>query len=235
MQFYNEGQAAAPGGLGPGVSQPAGWALRIPLSPMGCRAPPRRDGAADGSGERSSRAGQLPRTHVVHIGAWRAPVLPQDADTGAEGGGRVLFSSCKGETHTPKQGFKQLFRRLRSMFRPEKLESKDDLTLENLRTAAVVVFGCPRDKFNTNEFNVLKRYVQQGGSLLIMLQEGGEARTGTNINFLLEEFGMSVNSDSVVRTTHYKYLHPKEVRAPAHAGRDDGCVCMCVWHAHGWA
>lgn len=42
-----------------------------------------------------------------------------------------------------------------------------------------------------------------------MLGEGGEGRYGTNINYLLEQFGMAVNSDSVVRTVYYKYLHPK--------------------------
>ncbi len=47
--------------------------------------------------------------------------------TGTETGGRVLFSCCKGETHTHRSGFKQLYRRLRSTYRPDKLESSDDL------------------------------------------------------------------------------------------------------------
>ena len=34
-------------------------------------------------------------------------------------------------------------------------------------------------------------------------------RFGTNINFLLEEYGIMVNSDAVVRTNYYKYFHPK--------------------------
>ena len=32
----------------------------------------------------------------------------------------------------------------------------------------------------------------------------------TNINFLLEEYGMVVNDDSVIRTVFYKYFHPKQ-------------------------
>ncbi|XP_063153253.1 intraflagellar transport protein 52 homolog isoform X2 [Candoia aspera] len=43
-----------------------------------------------------------------------------------------------------------------------------------------------------------------------MLGEGGESRYDTNINFLLEEFGIMVNNDSVVRNVYYKYFHPKE-------------------------
>ena len=42
-----------------------------------------------------------------------------------------------------------------------------------------------------------------------MLGEGGEAKLGTNVNYLTEEFGIMVNSDCVVRTVYYKYLHPK--------------------------
>lgn len=42
------------------------------------------------------------------------------------------------------------------------------------------------------------------------MNEGGETKLNTNINYLLEQFGMSVNSDAVVRTSFFKYLHPKE-------------------------
>jgi intraflagellar transport protein 52 len=42
------------------------------------------------------------------------------------------------------------------------------------------------------------------------MHEGGEQKLGTNINALLEQLGISVNSDTVIRKTYYKYLHPKE-------------------------
>lgn len=45
---------------------------------------------------------------------------------------------------------------------------------------------------------------------MVMLGENGENVFDTNINFLLEEFGMNINSDSVVRQHYYKYFHPKE-------------------------
>ena len=35
-------------------------------------------------------------------------------------------------------------------------------------------------------------------------------RAGTNLNYLFEQYGISVNNDSVVRTAFYKYFHPKE-------------------------
>jgi intraflagellar transport protein 52 len=42
------------------------------------------------------------------------------------------------------------------------------------------------------------------------MNEGGEVKLQTNINAMLEQLGMSVNSDSVIRKTFHKYLHPKE-------------------------
>lgn len=42
------------------------------------------------------------------------------------------------------------------------------------------------------------------------MNEGGEAKNNTNINAMLEQVGISVNSDSVIRKTFFKYLHPKE-------------------------
>lgn len=134
------------------------------------------------------------------------------------------------------------------MYKPEKLDNRDDFTLDNLRQAslgnagragvmsreamlrlkgllycslrgtqffngllttcvvlygiclqaAILVLGCPRERFTTGEFEILKRYVKQGGSVLVMLAEGGETKAGTNINYWLEEYGIAVNSDAGV-------------------------------------
>uniref|UniRef100_A0A915ACJ2 Uncharacterized protein n=1 Tax=Parascaris univalens TaxID=6257 RepID=A0A915ACJ2_PARUN len=42
------------------------------------------------------------------------------------------------------------------------------------------------------------------------MAEGGESAADTNINFLLEEFGVACNDDAVIRTIFYKYFEPKE-------------------------
>jgi len=47
-------------------------------------------------------------------------------------------------------------------------------------------------------------------SLFFMFNEGGETKNNSNLNYLLEQFGISVNSDCVVRTAYQKYFHPKE-------------------------
>jgi len=67
------------------------------------------------------------------------------------------------------------------------------------------------------QFEALKHYLESGGNIMIMLGEGGETKSGTNVNYFLEEFGMVVNSDSVVSTVFRgsqagkegAFVHPK--------------------------
>jgi intraflagellar transport protein 52 len=40
--------------------------------------------------------------------------------------------------------------------------------------------------------------------------EGGEGKNNTNVNAMLEQVGISINSDTVIRKSFHKYLHPKE-------------------------
>lgn len=68
-----------------------------------------------------------------------------------------------------------------------------------------------REKFIVVEFEILKKYFDIGGDVFVMLGEGGEFRFDININFLLEEYGIMVNNDVVVRNVYYKYFYFKEV------------------------
>ena len=46
----------------------------------------------------------------------------------------------------------------------------------------------------SEQFSHLRKFMKSGGNVLVLLSEGGEKKSGTNINFLLEEFGVSVNN-----------------------------------------
>lgn len=121
----------------------------------------------------------------------------------------ILFNQSKKETHHPTTGFKKLVRRLKSNFKIS--SNKDEISIDRLDDAALVVFGGSREPFTTTEFEELKTWLNNGGRALVMLGDGGEKENGSNMNYLLEEYGMSINSDSVMRSVYYKYLHPKEV------------------------
>lgn len=74
----------------------------------------------------------------------------------------------------------------------------------------MLLLGGPRLPFNAQELQDIRRYIEEGGRCVIMMAEGGETKLATNVNAMLEQVGISVNSDSVVRKTFHKYLHPKE-------------------------
>lgn len=82
----------------------------------------------------------------------------------------------------------------------------------------------PQAPYTEAECAHVKAFIDSGGgSCLVLFAEGGEAQLNTNVNFVLEEFGMSVNADCVVRTQYYKYLHPKECMIGG------GIVCTPIW------
>jgi len=121
----------------------------------------------------------------------------------------ICFDCSKREIFTPSSGLKSLRRKLQSSYKIN--HNKDGITLDRLRESSLFVIAGPREKFTGAEFEAMKTYLHEGGSMLITLGEGGEGSFNTNINYLTEEFGIAVNADAVVRTVYHKYTHPKEV------------------------
>eukprot|EP00056_Hartaetosiga_gracilis_P020146 m.17846 g.17846 ORF g.17846 m.17846 type:complete len:415 (+) comp8199_c0_seq1:112-1356(+) len=109
---------------------------------------------------------------------------------------------------SPTSGLKHLTRKLKQQ-NYKVVVLKEELLTERLEDAAIVVVCGPNMKFTSAEFDVLRAYMDGGGSLFVMLGEGGESRFDTNMNFLLEEYGIMVNPDAVVRSSFFKYHHPK--------------------------
>jgi len=120
----------------------------------------------------------------------------------------ILVSGSKNELFHLGAGLKNIARRLRSSWKVHPL--KDEISENALAQASLAIFMGPREKFTKTEFDVMTDYVNNGGALLLSLGDGGESKQNTNINFLLEEFGIMINPDSVIRTSYYKYFHPKE-------------------------
>eukprot|EP00331_Platyophrya_macrostoma_P006041 CAMPEP_0176428450 /NCGR_PEP_ID=MMETSP0127-20121128/13158_1 /TAXON_ID=938130 /ORGANISM="Platyophrya macrostoma, Strain WH" /LENGTH=383 /DNA_ID=CAMNT_0017810137 /DNA_START=152 /DNA_END=1303 /DNA_ORIENTATION=- len=73
-----------------------------------------------------------------------------------------------------------------------------------------MVIAAPKDLFSKSELDALKNYIEGGGNVFVLMTEGGETKNNTNVNYLLEQYGINVNNDCVVRTAFYKYFHPKE-------------------------
>ncbi|KAM7006058.1 intraflagellar transport protein 52 homolog [Tautogolabrus adspersus] len=120
----------------------------------------------------------------------------------------VVFNCSKRELFTANNGYKSMQKRLRAQWKIQSM--KEELSMERMKGVKLWISAGPREKFTASELEVLKHFLDGGGNVLVMLGEGGEMKYDTNINFLLEEFGIMVNNDAVVRNVYYKYFHPKE-------------------------
>ncbi len=49
--------------------------------------------------------------------------------------------------------------------------------------------------FTAKELQEVRAYIENGGSVLVIMNEGGEVKMNTNINAMLEQFGIYVNND----------------------------------------
>uniref|UniRef100_A0A3Q4MTJ9 Intraflagellar transport 52 homolog (Chlamydomonas) n=1 Tax=Neolamprologus brichardi TaxID=32507 RepID=A0A3Q4MTJ9_NEOBR len=116
----------------------------------------------------------------------------------------VVFNASKRELFTTNNGYKSMQKRLKAQW---KIQIKEELSLDKLKSVKLWITAGPRERFTASE--ALKVYLDGGGNILVMLGEGGEMKYDTNINFLLEDFGVMVNN-AVVRNVYYKYFHPKE-------------------------
>ncbi|KAK6627799.1 hypothetical protein RUM44_010278 [Polyplax serrata] len=120
----------------------------------------------------------------------------------------VLFDQSKKENFKLNNHYKTIHRRLKEDWNV--VVNKEEISSSILKGVKLIIFTGPNDNFTENEIHCLKTYIEEGGSVLVTLGEGGEKLFQTNINFLLEEFGIMVNNDCVLRTHYYKYFHPKE-------------------------
>lgn len=121
----------------------------------------------------------------------------------------IVFNISKKEYGSPNANLKKMIKKYRGIYKC--VLNKEEISQEKLRQTSLIVLAGPKQMFTKSEFDALSQFLENGGSMLVMGQEGGEAKMNTNINYLLEQYSMSLNGDGIVRTNFCKYFHPKEV------------------------
>jgi len=72
------------------------------------------------------------------------------------------------------------------------------LLAKNLDSADVLVFGCPNSsKLRPAEIDVLKRFVQKGGGLMLLSLSGGDRGLMNNMSQVSKSFGISFDNTAV--------------------------------------
>ena len=78
--------------------------------------------------------------------------------------------------------------------------NKEEIKYKKIKSTKALVFMCPQKKFKTSEFKDMEKFIEDGKTIIYMSGMGGELKSNTNFNYLLEKYGMFVNDDTVIRT-----------------------------------
>jgi uncharacterized membrane protein len=54
--------------------------------------------------------------------------------------------------------------------------NKDAIDFEKIKKAHLLVVAAPKDRFTPTELDDLKKYVENGGNLLVLSHEGGDRK-----------------------------------------------------------
>ncbi len=140
-----------------------------------------------------------------------APVHTPPPQAGVAGPSvkRVLFDLSKREAAGPQNGYKKLYRKLKADY--EVTLSKELMSYQRLSQFDLVVMAGPTEPLTDDDIQALQFYLENGGSLLLMLREQANGSVLRSLNVLLEPLGLQLNPDSVIRAAFHKYHHPKEV------------------------
>ncbi len=96
---------------------------------------------------------------------------------------------------------------------------QEDLRTEILSNYSLVLIASPQENLTASEvllppamtnqkFEALKEYLGNGGSVFYLSGDGDS----NNMNYLLEDFGMAVSSDKIIKTYYTpKYPSPSSV------------------------
>ena len=106
--------------------------------------------------------------------------------------------------------FKRLFERLR--IDRKVVIHRDDLQYDKIESYDVLIISNPHIDFTNEDSEAMRKFLQEGKSLALF-GSGNEEKLQTlpNLNKFLSEYGIQFEKDTVVRTSFYKYLHPKHV------------------------
>ncbi|MHA1745635.1 MAG: Gldg family protein [Promethearchaeota archaeon] len=75
---------------------------------------------------------------------------------------------------------------------------------DKIQKYRLIVIGGPREsRFTSTEIRALVQFVQLGGNLLIINDEGGDYGTNCNLSDLTKYFGFEYNSDIILDSVHF--------------------------------
>jgi prefoldin subunit 5 len=111
---------------------------------------------------------------------------------------KILFDQTQNERGRLESTYSELGQLLRDNDFDVEAYTEFMLLAKNLKDVDVLVFGCPNSsKVRPAEIDVLQKYVQDGGSLLLLSLSGGDRGLMNNMSKISSEFGITFENTAV--------------------------------------
>lgn len=111
---------------------------------------------------------------------------------------KILFDQTQNERGRLESTYSDLGQLLKENDFDVEAYTEFMILAKNLKDAAVMVFGCPNSsKIRPAEIDVLKKYVNDGGGLILLSLSGGDRGLMNNMSKISSAFGISFENTAV--------------------------------------
>ncbi|MFW9815590.1 MAG: DUF4350 domain-containing protein [Candidatus Thorarchaeota archaeon] len=111
---------------------------------------------------------------------------------------KILFDQTQNERGRLDSTYSELGQLLKDNDFDVEAYTEFMILAKNLKDASVIVFGCPNSsKVRPAEIDVLKKYVENGGGLLLLSLSGGDRGLMNNMSKISSEFGITFENTAV--------------------------------------
>ena len=111
---------------------------------------------------------------------------------------KILFDQTQNERGRLESTYSELGQMLRDNDFDVEAYTEFMILAKNLKDVDVLVFGCPNSsKVRPAEIDVLQKYVQEGGSLLLLSLSGGDRGLMNNMSKISGDFGITFENTAV--------------------------------------
>jgi hypothetical protein len=119
---------------------------------------------------------------------------------------RILFDETQNERGRIFSSLTNLRTLLESLGHEVDLHNDAPISFKKIQDQDVLVFACPdQSKLYAYEIKGILRFVEEGGSLLVLSNAGGEKGLCTNMNTILSHFNLGLKNNQVLDETHNMY------------------------------
>ena len=112
-------------------------------------------------------------------------------------------------TKTDSLHFDKLYHHLQSKYKVS-IGSNDISSTNHVNDLFIICIAAGNEEVSADEIDTMNSLLQEGKSIALLVSSNNTTFSNQSVlNIFLSEYGITIESDGVIRTVYSKYLHPK--------------------------